>query len=410
MEGCVTHKGFYRSWILVVCTALIVRAAGNIFLPSLSYMAADLKVNEADATSNLKFYYAILALSYILMGPVCDRYPKSKLLRAGLAGCAIGCIFSALAPNIHVLNAGRSIQALSAGATMLSSQLWIGEHSDKKKMLGHLSWFSMAVALAPLLSPVLGGCIADWLSWRYDFWLTVALSIPVYLLALGLPKENQPMPDKHNRISLRSIFTGYKKVLLHSPLERMSLSIQALFWGQSCFIAISSFLFINEMGLNATQLGFLNILFVCGLLAGRFPALYLHKRYSVRTAFMVNAAFAAVTSAMPLAYYFLMGHHDLVEIALLYTLQCIAFGGLSVIGIRNCIVVGKENKGSATGLYHFSNQLFSWLGVVFAQHLYRMEFSSVGIFQCMEGVILILSLAGIVLFRRAYSRHKDLIE
>ena len=37
MESTVTNKSFLRSWILVVCVALIVRAAGNIFLPSISY-------------------------------------------------------------------------------------------------------------------------------------------------------------------------------------------------------------------------------------------------------------------------------------------------------------------------------------------------------------------------------------
>ena len=154
MESTVTNKSFLRSWILVVCVALIVRAAGNIFLPSISYMAADLNVDEAEATSNLNLYYIILAISYIALGPICDRYQKSKLLRLGLLGCIVGCVLSALAPNISILNIGRSIQALSAGVTMLSSQLWISEHSDKKRMMGQLAWFSMVAALAPLLAPV----------------------------------------------------------------------------------------------------------------------------------------------------------------------------------------------------------------------------------------------------------------
>ncbi|UKI46807.1 MAG: MFS transporter [Phocaeicola vulgatus] len=344
MESTVTNKSFLRSWILVVCVALIVRAAGNIFLPSISYMAADLNVDEAEATSNLNLYYIILAISYIALGPICDRYQKSKLLRLGLLGCIVGCVLSALAPNISILNIGRSIQALSAGVTMLSSQLWISEHSDKKRMMGQLAWFSMVAALAPLLAPVLGGCIADWLSWRYDFWLIVLLSIPVYILALDLKKADVPIGKEQKNITLQSILGNYKEVLLHSPLEKMSFSVQSLYWGQSCFITISSFLFINEMGINATQVGLLNVLFVCGLILGRFPAMYLQKHYSIRVAFVVNSALTLITTVTMLAYYFIYGSHTLVEIILLYSLQCIGFGGLSILGIRNCIVVGKKTR------------------------------------------------------------------
>ena len=275
-----TKKKLLNSWILVVSIALIVRAAGNIFLPSISYMAKDLNVDEAVATSNLNLYYIILAICYILLGPVCDRFQKSLLLRLGLVVCIAGCAMAAVAPNIHVLNIGRSIQALAAGLCMLSSQLWISEHSDKKNMMAQLAWFSMVAALAPLLAPFLGGFIADWLSWRYDFWLIALLGIPVYFFTSNLKRMDSQSQNKKKSISIKNVCNNYKNVLLGSPLEKMSVSVQALFWGQSCFITISSFLFINEFGISATQLGLLNFLFVAGLFAGRFPVVYLQKKYS----------------------------------------------------------------------------------------------------------------------------------
>lgn len=405
-----TKKKLLNSWILVVSIALIVRAAGNIFLPSISYMAKDLNVDEAVATSNLNLYYIILAICYILLGPVCDRFQKSLLLRLGLVVCIAGCAMAAVAPNIHVLNIGRSIQALAAGLCMLSSQLWISEHSDKKNMMAQLAWFSMVAALAPLLAPFLGGFIADWLSWRYDFWLIALLGIPVYFFTSNLKRMDSQSQNKKKSISIKNVCNNYKNVLLGSPLEKMSVSVQALFWGQSCFITISSFLFINEFGISATQLGLLNFLFVAGLFAGRFPVVYLQKKYSIRCAFLVMAALAILTSAAMLAYYFIVGSHDLIEIVVIYSLQNIAFGGLAILGVRNCIVVGEENKGSATGFFHFSTQFFSWLGVAFAQYLYSLDFSSVMILQYQMAIVLLLSLAGLVFFLHSYSGHKDLIE
>lgn len=406
----IKKKKLLSSWILVVSIALIVRAAGNIFLPSISYMAKDLNVDEAVATSNLNLYYIILAICYILLGPVCDRYRKSFLLRLGLLVCVAGCVIAAVATNIHVLNVGRSIQALAAGLCMLSSQLWISEHSDKKDMMKQLAWFSMVAALAPLLAPFLGGFIADWLSWRYDFWLIVLLGIPVYIFTSNLKKMDSPSTDNKKSISIKSVFNNYKDVLLDSPLEKLSVSVQVLFWGQSCFITISSFLFIDEFGISATQLGVLNFLFVAGLVAGRFPVVYLQRKYSIRCAFTVMAILTIITSAAMLTYYFIAGTHDLIEIVLIYSFQNIAFGGLAILGVRNCIVVGEENKGSATGFFHFSTQFFSWLGVAFAQYLYSLDFSSVEILQCQMSIVLLFSLAGLLLFLHSYSRNKNRIE
>lgn len=411
MENVDKAKGkFMSSWISVVCIALIVRAAGNIFLPSISYMAKDLNVDEAEATSNLNLYYIILAVCYIVLGPVCDRYRKSLLLRLGLTVCVAGSIIAAVATNIMVLNVGRSIQALAAGLCMLSSQLWIGEHSDKKNMMGQLAWFSMVAALAPLLAPFLGGLIADWLSWRYDFWLIVLLAIPVYFFTSGLGKTDNQAASNNKAVSIKMALDNYRKVLLHSPLEGMSLSVQSLFWGQSCFITISSFLFINEFGISATKLGLLNFIFVGGLFAGRFPVVFMQKRYSVKCSFLVMAVLAIATSVAMLAYYFVTGSHGLVEIVLIYSLQNIAFGGLAIVSMRNCMVVVEENKGAATGFFHFSTQFFSWLGVAFAQYLYHLDFSSVEILQWQMAVVLLLSIAGMFFFLQSYSRNKDLIE
>lgn len=412
MENVDTAKGkFMGSWILVVCIALIVRAAGNIFLPSISYMAKDLNVDEAEATSNLNLYYIILAVCYIILGPVCDRYRKSFLLRLGLAVCVAGSIIAAVATNILILNIGRSVQALAAGLCMLSSQLWIGEHSDRKNMMGQLAWFSMVAALAPLLAPFLGGFIADWLSWRYDFWLIVLLAVPVYFFTSGLEKADATADDRRKTVSIKKALDSYKKVLFRSPLEKMSLSVQSLFWGQSCFIAISSFLFIDEFGISATKLGLLNFIFVGGLFAGRFPVVFIQKRYSVKCSFLVMSILSIATSAAMLAYYFITGSHDLVEIVLIYSLQNIAFGGLAIVSMRNCMVVaGEENRGAATGFFHFSTQFFSWLGVAFAQFLYHLDFSSVEILQWQMFIAFLLSIAGMLLFLQSYSHHKDLIE
>lgn len=404
-------KKILHSWLLVLAVTLIIRSAGNIFLPSISYMADDLQVDQSAATMNLSLYYLFLTLSFVFFGPVCDRFSKHRLLQWSLVGCFAGCLLCALAWNIYVLNTGRSIQALSAGLVLLTSQIWIGENSDKKNMLGRLAWFSTIVALSPIIAPVLGGVISDWFSWRYDFWLIVILSIPVYLLTYKVRlQESAEKSSGQKNISLWGVIRNYKHVLLHTPLESFSFSVQWLFWAQSAFAAISSFLFIREFGVNATLLGIFNVIFVGSLLVGRFPTLYLQKKYSVRFTFIFNQMIVLLSSIGVISYYFCFGTHGMIEVIILTSMQAIGFSGLNILSLRNCMLLGEDNKGTVSGFYNFMNQGISWVGVLSVQLFYSLGMSSISIFQMMAYVCIVMTLIGTILFLRAYPSNKDLLE
>ena len=76
-----------RSLLTLISVGLVIRSAGNIFQPALSYLAEDLGLTQVEATSNLTFYYFCLMLSFLFFGPICDRFPKNRLLQISLIGC-----------------------------------------------------------------------------------------------------------------------------------------------------------------------------------------------------------------------------------------------------------------------------------------------------------------------------------
>ena len=406
------NKNLWHSWLLVLAVTLIIRSAGSIFLPSISYMADDLKIDQAEATTNLSLYYLFLTVSFMFFGPVCDRFSKHKLLRYSLLGCVAGCLLCAFAQNVHVLNVGRSIQAFSAGLALLTSQVWIGGSSDKKNMLGRLAWFSIVVALSPILAPVVGGILSDWLSWRYDFILIVFLSIPVFVLTYKIRlREPERKDEDRKSLSFGEALRNYKDTFFHSPLESFSFSVQWLFWAQSAFAALSSFLFIREFGLSATVLSLVNAIFIGGLLLGRFPTLYLQKRYTVRFTFLFNQVVVLLSSVGVLIYYFCVGTHELVEVVVFTFIQAIGFSGLNILSLRNSMLLGGEySKGTISGFYNFMNQGFSWLGVLSVQLLFGWDFSSVFIYQIMALICLGMTIVGTFLFLRAYPKNRDILE
>ncbi len=120
-----------RTWLVMIVTTLTIYSASDIFMPAIAHMAADLGISEAQATSNYTFYYLVLMLSYAFLGPLCDSINQRRILLCSVTACLMGCVLSASAQNMLMMNTGRSLQALATGLTMLTTQLWIAGFSDK---------------------------------------------------------------------------------------------------------------------------------------------------------------------------------------------------------------------------------------------------------------------------------------
>ena len=318
----------------------------------------------------------------------------------------------ALAPNLLVLNIGRSLQALATGAVLLTSQVWIGSFSDKDNMLGRLAWFSLITTLSPVLAPSIGGFITDTLSWRYDFWL-IALLCVLIIPAVGLSKivgDTQESHIGHIGSHIRQTLTGYWQVLSHSPIEHFSLTAQGLFLAQGTFSAINSFLFVQEFGVSATVLGMLIIPVVGGLVIGRFPTLWLRKHYGVRLTFIVNTAIVLLSAAALIAYYFITGSHNAVEVISALTIQAMGFSGLAILSLNNSMLVAGNNKGVVSGFYNFMNQGAALMGILVAQVLFSTGMHATDILQCSAYLLIATTLLGAWLFLRMYPIYQETLD
>ena len=400
---------FMLTWVLMVCTTLAIRMSGDIFIPSIAHMASDLGISKAEATSNLTYYYLWLMFSYILFGRICDFVSKKKLLLCSALACLAGCVLCAIAPNMIVLNIGRSFQALATGCVLLTTQVWIGSFSDKNNMLGRLAWLSLVTTLSPVLAPSIGGFVTDTLSWRYDFWL-VALLCVLLLPAIGMTTiadDTQEAGTGKLGDHIKQTLKGYWEVLRHSPIEPFALTVQGLFLAQGTFNAINSFLFVQEFGVSATTLGMLIIPIVIGLVIGRFPTMYLRSHYGVKLTFVVNTLIVTASTAFLIAYYLITGTHDKIEVIVTLTLQAIGFSGLTILSLNNSMLVAGANKGTVSGFYNFMNQGASLAGILLAQILFSIGLHGIGILQYSAYLLMTTTIVGTWLFLRAYPKYKN---
>ena len=108
-----------RMLTLVLLTALSVLSL-NMFLPSLSNMAADFQADYAVVALSIAGYLGITAVLMLIMGPLSDRFGRRPVLLVGLAVFTLASLVCALAANIWLFLGFRVLQGTVISGWALS--------------------------------------------------------------------------------------------------------------------------------------------------------------------------------------------------------------------------------------------------------------------------------------------------
>jgi EmrB/QacA subfamily drug resistance transporter len=136
----------------------------------------------------LNAYLLTLSALMLLGGALGDRFSRVAVFRLGALGFAVSTIGCAIAPNVIVLDVARFIQGV-AGALLVPNSLAMLEdayHGEARATaIGRwAAWSSVSTAAGPLV----GGWVADTVSWRWVF----AAVVPFALAAAALTWRHEP--------------------------------------------------------------------------------------------------------------------------------------------------------------------------------------------------------------------------
>ena len=169
-----------RLFTLVLLCGLSVVSL-NLFLPSLSNIAAEFQADYALVNLSIAGYAGMTAVLQLVMGPLSDRFGRRPVMLAGLAIFALASLGCLLARDIWTFLAFRMLQgAIVAGYTV--SLAVVRDTAPAQKAASVMGYLAMAWAVAPLLGPALGGALDELFGWRASFWAFTGFG----LIALGL--------------------------------------------------------------------------------------------------------------------------------------------------------------------------------------------------------------------------------
>lgn len=183
---------------LTACLTLVAflpMLSSDLFLPALPAIASALAVPVAATQRLFDSYFAGLALSLLVCGPLSDRHGRRRPLLAALALHAATSLAMAGAHDLATLSACRFAQGLASGIPVA---LWRSIAFDALPLEAATRAISVVVpvmVVSPALAPIVGEWIAALAGWRAIFAALAGVGALAFALTWGfVPETHRPAP------------------------------------------------------------------------------------------------------------------------------------------------------------------------------------------------------------------------
>lgn len=242
----------------------------NMFLPSLNQMASEFGVSYAVMNLSLSGYLAVTAVLQVIFGPLSDRYGRRPVLLGSAAVFVIASVGCVLVTNIWAFLALRIFQgAIIAGSAL--SRAVIRDMMSPKEAVGVLGTTAMAMAIAPMLGPIIGGFLEQTFGWRASFYLFILIGLGLLAMIWTDLGETNQNPSATFRKQFSTYPELLKSKLFWSYAICLSFSISCFF----VFLSGAPLIAQTVLMVPSTHLGFymgsITLGFVFGsFLSGRF--------------------------------------------------------------------------------------------------------------------------------------------
>lgn len=192
----------------------------DAMLPAL---ADEFATSNAQAAATISSYAIAYGLMQVVYGPLGDRLGKPRVIVFATAWCAVSGLLAAFAPSLQTLVFARAAMGMGAAAIVPLSIAWIGDTVPLAERQQALVRFSGVTVFGLALGPLLGGLLAQALSWRAAFILVVILFAA--MTGLLLAKGCGSMDTSEAFLAQRSRAPYLKQVfaLLRDPWARKVL-------------------------------------------------------------------------------------------------------------------------------------------------------------------------------------------
>ncbi len=174
---------------LILATAIFMQMLDSTILnTSLPSIAKDLNESPLNMQNAIISYVLTLAVFMPASGFLADRFGTKKVFIFSLILFSLGSLFCSMSQNLTHLVISRVIQGVGGSLMTPVGKLALIKTFDKNELLKAMNFAIIPALIGPVLGPLVGGYMVDYLSWHWIF----LINIPIGFLGIILGLKYMP--------------------------------------------------------------------------------------------------------------------------------------------------------------------------------------------------------------------------
>ena len=340
--------------VLMVCVLGLLTAVAPLsidtYLPAMPTLADQFGVADAVVQYSLSLFFVGLGFGQLLYGPISDRHGRRPILFFGLflyLGASIAC---ALSTSVEMLIVARLVQGFGAAAGPVMARAIVRDRFQGAKAASVMSFVVMVMGAAPLLAPMIGSLILFIGEWQLIFWMLVIYSVVAVTVLTVFLTESHP---QHRRVRDRTLtqqYIGYLSLVTRLPVALYLICGSLMFGALFSYVAASSFIYINQFGVDQSLFGFYFSANIISMLIGTCTNGRSVERFGYRTLLGVAVGNTLACAVVLIATTFTgFGGFWGVAIPLFFLLSTVGVAGANTVA--GLLDLAPDAAGAASALF-----------------------------------------------------------
>jgi MFS transporter, DHA2 family, multidrug resistance protein len=256
--GSPKVKAPVNHWIVAVTVSMATfmevldTSIANVALP---YISGGLAVGRSQATWVLTSYLVANAIVLPLSGWMMGLLGRKRFYMICVFLFTVSSALCGAAPSIELLIFFRVLQGLGGGGLQPSEQGILIDAFPPRQLGMAMAMYGVAIVVAPILGPVLGGYISDNYSWRWIFYINIPIGVASLILTSFIVQDPPGTDEEVRKSWKRGLKIDYIGLGLVSiglgSLEVLYAKGQEWDWFGDPFWRVQTFFIATAVGLGA---------------------------------------------------------------------------------------------------------------------------------------------------------------
>jgi EmrB/QacA subfamily drug resistance transporter len=165
----------------------------NVVLP---LIVQQLHAGPIEASWILLSYMLFNTIFILVFGRLADIFGRRKLYLLGFAVFTVSSLLAGFSANVWMLIGFRIIQAVGGAIVITNTTALLTDSFPTRQLSKGLGVNVLISSVAQLIGPVVGGLLAESLSWRWTFWFSVPFGIVGIIFGLAIIRPDPPREQR----------------------------------------------------------------------------------------------------------------------------------------------------------------------------------------------------------------------